>query len=322
METSIVIRAYNEERHLPALLAALARQRYRDFETLLVDSGSLDRTRDIAAEAGCRIIRINSHDFTFGFSLNEGIRAAEGRFIGIVSAHTVPCDEDWLEHLVSPLRDPTVAMCYGRQFGMSSSKFSENEDFRRTFGSERRELRPPHFFANNANSAVRRDLWVKYPFDGSLSGLEDIDWAKHWMERGHKVIYEPRAALFHIHQETWRQVRRRYYREVVAARRIGIVSPPDVGRECLAEMKRAAADLCRAFFPFQNPAAARLNMFQRFVEIALFRANKLYATYKGLTEDHPMESEAERYALLFERPNSAVVIRGAHHAAIENVELP
>ena len=40
-ETSIVIRAFNEERWLPDVLKAIEGQRYRDFEILLVDSGSL-----------------------------------------------------------------------------------------------------------------------------------------------------------------------------------------------------------------------------------------------------------------------------------------
>ena len=48
-ETSIVIRAFNEERWLPEVLQAIATQSYRDFEVILVDSGSVDRTREIAA---------------------------------------------------------------------------------------------------------------------------------------------------------------------------------------------------------------------------------------------------------------------------------
>src|SRR3989304_5366334 len=78
-ETSIVIRAFNEERWLPEVFAAIDRQRYRDFEVLLVDSGSVDRTRDVAAANGARIVRLRSEDFTFGHSLNVGVREGRGR---------------------------------------------------------------------------------------------------------------------------------------------------------------------------------------------------------------------------------------------------
>src|SRR5688572_32355052 len=104
-ETTIVIRAFNEERWLPDVMTALERQRYRDFEILLVDSGSVDRTRDIAAAAGARIVRLRSEDFTFGHSLNVGIREARGQFVAILSAHAIPVDEDWLERLVAPLKE-------------------------------------------------------------------------------------------------------------------------------------------------------------------------------------------------------------------------
>ncbi len=52
----IVIRAFNEERWLPEVFEALARQRYRDFEVLLVDSGSWTgraTSRPPTARASC-----------------------------------------------------------------------------------------------------------------------------------------------------------------------------------------------------------------------------------------------------------------------------
>ncbi|PYR83619.1 MAG: hypothetical protein DMG19_18620 [Acidobacteria bacterium] len=197
-ETSIVIRAYNEEKHLPELFRSLAGQEYRDFETVVVDSGSIDRTRDVASACADRLVSIRKHDFSFGYSLNEGIRNSTSRFVAIVSAHAMPADSSWLGNLVEPLRDPHTAMVYGRQQGVAQSKFGEFLDFTRTFGQKREVLKPPKFLANNANSAIRRDLWNQYTFDETLPGLEDVDWAKHWMEEGYLVVYEPSASIHHI----------------------------------------------------------------------------------------------------------------------------
>ena len=104
-ETSIIIRTYNESRYLPDLLKAIQKQGYRDYETIVVDSGSIDGTVEIAAQHADSVIPIQSDDFTFGYSLNIGIQAAKGRFIVIVSAHTLPVDQDWLAKLVHPLHD-------------------------------------------------------------------------------------------------------------------------------------------------------------------------------------------------------------------------
>ena len=44
--TSIIIRTFNEARFLPGLLSAIKEQRYKNLETIVVDSGSIDGTPD------------------------------------------------------------------------------------------------------------------------------------------------------------------------------------------------------------------------------------------------------------------------------------
>ncbi len=321
-ETSIVVRAYNEAKYLPALFEALKRQSYRKFSVLLVDSGSIDGSREIAVRYGYRVIRIRSQDFSFGYSLNVGIRAAAGRFIAIVSAHTIPCDEFWLERLIGPLSEEKVAMVYGRQCGVAASKFSECEDFRRTFGDVRLVRRHDDYFANNANSAIRKELWHSRAFDETLPGLEDIQWARYWTERGYEIVYEPHAALHHVHEESWHQVRHRYYREAVAARTLGILGPGHALTGPLRECAWALADMGRALRPRDNPAASRLTTSQRFREIAFFRFNKAVGTLRGAVERPDMSNAKRRRELFFDGSNCAVVVTGPHQAALKELPIP
>lgn len=313
-ETSIIIRAFNEERHLPALFDGLARQRYRDFETIVVDSGSFDRTRDIAAARASKLVCINPGDFTFGHSLNVGILESRGQCIVIVSAHTEPVDDQWLERLIAPLADPKMAMVYGRQMGPPNGKFSESLDFERTFGPRPKVLIPPDFYANNANSAVRRDLWEQHPFDETLPGLEDIEWAKCWMERGYQVAYAPEAAIYHIHAETWAQVRRRYYREGQAAWWIGVQRR----RQIPAEMLREARHLCADFIE----AAGRRRLREAAAEILRFRFEKVIGKVGGIWNGATTQNPMKRERLLFNRSFRAVVIHAPERAALEEIELP
>ena len=313
-ETSIVIRTFNEEKHLPGLLEAVRLQAYQDFELIVVDSGSLDLTRDIAGRYCDKVLQISGRDFTFGYSLNVGIRNSVGRFIVVVSAHTEPVDASWLTHLIAPLRDERTAMVYGRQLGGTVSNFAELQDFRRTFGARQRILQTPDLFANNANSAVRRDLWEQHPFDESLPGLEDTEWARHWMEKGYRVIYEPEAAIYHLHQENWRQVQRRFYREGVAARWIGTKGWHHIPLVVLREGVNLAGDL------FQ--AARQGCLVQTAPEIALFRAYKTLSTAKGLLDGAVMDDPRRREAIFFDRIGEAVVIRGPGRASLDEVEIP
>jgi 2-desacetyl-2-hydroxyethyl bacteriochlorophyllide A dehydrogenase len=314
-ETSIVIRAFNEERWLPEVFAALGRQIYRDFEVVLVDSGSLDRTRQIASTNGARIIRIRSEDFTFGHSLNVGIRAARGRFIAIISAHAIPADEHWLERMIEPLRDELTAMTYGGQRGHQVSKFSECIDFERMFPD-----RPAVYavedgtFTNNANSAVRRDLWEAHEFDEGLPGLEDLEWARHMVVHGYRVVYVPSATIIHVHTESWPQVRRRYHREAMAARWIRMRILRHVPSEILRESRWFIADCVRA------AQAGRLLALAG--EIARFRFEKTVGTVAGIVDSRGLDSPGHRAAHYYEQNYSAVVVRAPHRAAIEYRAVP
>jgi 2-desacetyl-2-hydroxyethyl bacteriochlorophyllide A dehydrogenase len=289
---------------------------------VLVDSGSVDGSREIALDSGCRVIDISHHDFTFGYSLNVGIKAGNGRFMVIVSAHTVPADEAWLGNLIEPLKAESVAMVFGRQLGVRSSKFGEIEDFRRTFGPESEVLKPPNFFANNANSAIRKDLWSIEPFDETLPGLEDIGWTKHWMTKGYQSVYEAKAALYHIHEETWRQVFHRYYREAVAAHWIGIKGRRHILSEPMNEFRFTVEDLIRSFFPGNNLAAERMNLPQRLKEVLCFRYYKATGTVRGLLDGQAMASPASREKLFFDRSTRAVVVTGPGQASLTESELP
>ena len=313
-ESSIVVRAYNEERWLPSVLQAIANQQYQDYEVVLVDSGSVDRTREIAAGHGARVISIRSEDFTYGHSLNIGIQEARGRFLAILSAHAIPTDGNWLERLVMPLRQQDTAMVFGGQRGHAVSKFAELRDFERVFGTKLQRLAPPHYFANNANSAVRRDLWKLHGFDEGLPGLEDIEWAKHWMDLGKVVLYEPEACICHIHDESWAQVRRRYLREGIAGRSLGIRGVGDIPLEIWREIRWCGHDLWQA--------ARQRRLVSLSAGIVRFRYEKTVGSVAGILDGKEITDPAKRDEMYFNKSFASVVIRGPRNASLEQRAIP
>ncbi len=71
---SIIIPTWNEEKYLPKLLECIKKQTYKDYEIIVADGGSEDRTRHIAERYGCRIV-------TGGVPAvgrNNGAKAAKG----------------------------------------------------------------------------------------------------------------------------------------------------------------------------------------------------------------------------------------------------
>ena len=159
---SIVVRAYNEEKYIGRLLEGIRQQTVKDVEIILVDSGSTDLTVEIAEKYGAKIVHIPSAEFTFGRSLNFGVRAATREFVVIASAHVYPVYPDWIESLLRPFEDEKVALTYGKQRGYELSKFSEHQIFHQWYPDVSKPNQETAF-CNNANAAIRKSLWEKIP---------------------------------------------------------------------------------------------------------------------------------------------------------------
>jgi rhamnosyltransferase len=216
---SVVIRCFNEEAHIGRLLTGIVRQTRPADQIIVVDSGSTDATLSIASRFPVEVHSIDPSKFSFGRSLNIGCQAATGDVIVVASAHVYPLYDTWLEELTAPFADSGVALSYGRQEGNEHTKYSERRVLARWFPAES-VARQEHAFANNANAAIRRSVWLEQPYDERLTGLEDVDWARRAVDRGHAIAYVATAPVVHVHSETWSQVLNRYRREAIAHRRI------------------------------------------------------------------------------------------------------
>lgn len=216
---SVVIRAYNEEAHIGRLLAGIVKQDWEETEIILVDSGSSDATLQIASRYPVRVVTISPQEFTFGRSLNTGIRGASGEYIVTVSAHCYPVYPDWLSRLLAPFEDPQVALSYGKQRGGETNQYSEHQWFRHYF-PEASVPRQGHAYCHNANAAIRRELWEQHPFNENLTGLEDLAWGSWAFEQGYAISYAAEAEVIHLHDEGPGQVYNRYKREAVAMKQI------------------------------------------------------------------------------------------------------
>lgn len=221
VDVSVVIRTLNEAKHLDELLNSIKTQSFHGFttEVVIVDSGSTDRTLQIAEAHGCHIEHIAKSEFSFGRSLNVGCRAADGDILVIVSGHCVPINQNWLQHLCQPILDGKAQYTYGRQYGGLQSYFSEHCIFAKYF-PETSKIPQQNFFCNNANAAIRRDVWMAHLFDEELTGLEDMELAQRLLGSGGKIAYVAEAGVYHYHNENWAQVRRRFEREAIALKKI------------------------------------------------------------------------------------------------------
>ncbi len=98
---SVVVATYNGARTLEVCLESLSRLNYPDYEVILVDDGSSDRTPDIAkAHPSVRYHRQTNQGLSA--ARNTGIRVAKGEIIAFTD-DDCRADEDWLYYLVDGL---------------------------------------------------------------------------------------------------------------------------------------------------------------------------------------------------------------------------
>jgi glycosyltransferase involved in cell wall biosynthesis len=281
---SIVIRAYNEEKHIGRLLAGILAQTVREAEIILVDSGSTDATAAVASRYPVRVVSIAPEEFTFGRSLNRGCAQARGEFIVVASAHVYPLYPDWLEQLLKPFEDPAVSLTFGKQRGNATTKFSEHQILASWFPEASGML--DHAFCNNANAAIRRRLWQWRPYNEEIPALEDVEWATWAMDQGHTIAYSAEAEVIHVHDESPRAVFNRYRREAMALKRIR------------PQEHFGLADLLR-LYPSNVLSDAWHALHERVLrrkiaEILWFRWMQLWGTYRGFAESGPLSSELKQ----------------------------
>ncbi len=290
---SIVIRAYNEESHIGRLLAGIFQQTIQDVEIILVDSGSQDRTVEIAGSYPVKIVRIQPHEFTFGRSLNWGISQAGAELVVLASAHVYPTYPDWLSQLLAPFADSQVGLAYGKQRGAQATQFSEHEIFARWY-PEQSNLRQPHPFCNNANAAIRRSLWLQHAYDETLPGLEDLAWARWAFEQGQRIAYVAEAEVIHIHQETPRGVYNRYRREGMAFKQIY----PTAQFSLLDCVRLFAGNVSSDMRQAWQKGLLTAN----FRSICWFRWMQFWGTYQGYRQSGPLTWQLKQ---AFYYPNQA-----------------
>lgn len=196
IQASIIIRTKNEEQWIESCLTQIFNQKKISFEVILVDNNSTDKTVAKAKKFNVKVIKISK--YFPGKAINIGASKANGKYIVCLSAHCIPENDLWLANLIKNLDLKNIAAVYGKQKPLPYSSSFDKRDLYNLFGDDRRIQKKDTFF-HNANSAIKRDIWIKYKFDEKTPHIEDRIWSNKILKKNYKIIYEPKASVFHWH---------------------------------------------------------------------------------------------------------------------------
>lgn len=104
-KATVVIPTRNRVRDLNRCLNALAKQTVPDFEILVVDNGSSEKTSEVMLKHHVRFVRLHTGNLTQVF--NVGWKSSKNEIIAYLNDDSEPTAE-WLEEALSSLADPTI----------------------------------------------------------------------------------------------------------------------------------------------------------------------------------------------------------------------
>jgi len=213
---SIIIPTKNAGKLFKYTLDMICRQCIdKDFEIIIIDSGSTDNTLKIASEYTDKIYRIGPEDFHHARTRNLGALYAKGEILVFMVQDAVPLNTSWLYNLTLPLyRCGNVVAVYGRQIPYGSHPQYIRELHAKLYPKASTILRPVekvykifllYPYTSSCNFASRRGFFIKHPFNNLINFAEDKEWAYRIMRisslenKEYVIVYNSKAAVVHSH---------------------------------------------------------------------------------------------------------------------------
>lgn len=224
---SIIVLNYNGLPHLEACFKSIRKLNYSNFETIMVDNASTDRSIEFVKEA-FPWVKIICSEQNLGFAAgnNLGLKYAKGDFIIFLNNDT-EVEPNWLDELVKTANmDPKIGICgcklllfYKRNvidnmgiccdvFGFPSFRGYREKD------AGQYDYVTDIFGVLGASLLIKREVLEKVgPFDPSYSFLSE-DWDLCWRSllAGYRCVITPFAIAYHKSGGTISQDKMNFHR--------------------------------------------------------------------------------------------------------------
>lgn len=201
---TIIMRTKNADWVVGQALAALAAQDFHDYELVVVDSGSVDRTLELVSAYPHRLLPIEPGEYFPGRILNRAIAQTESELIVFQNSDAVPLGSHALGRLVSAFDDPDVQAALTRQVPRPDADTWVRRDYAASFPDASEP--PPWITLSLPMAAMRRSAWEQHPFYEDAWGSEDTEWGAWAKRHGLRIAYVRDALVMHSHNYTLGQL--------------------------------------------------------------------------------------------------------------------
>lgn len=208
---TVLMRSKNSDWVIGEALQGLFMQSFKDFELMVVDSGSKDKTLEIVSQYPCRLMEIEAKSYFPGVVLNSAVEQIESEIIVVQNSDAIPLKPDALSELLKPFEDGSVAATYARQVPRHDALPWVRRDYASSFPD--RGPAPNWIRMSFPFAAFRRSLWEKHHFYTDAWASEDQEWAAWALKEGYRVLYVPESVVMHSHNYNLKELYARRFVE-------------------------------------------------------------------------------------------------------------
>ncbi len=201
---TVIMRTKNSDWVVAQALAGLFSQSYKNFELLVMDSGSTDRTLEILEDYPCRIIHVEAKRYFPGIVLNRAVEEANTDIVVFQNSDVVQLNPDALTNLVAAMDDPNVAAAYARQVPRPEADAWVRRDYAASFPESGDA--PTWISISLPFAAMRKSDWEQHPFYTDAWASEDTEWGEWARQNGKTIRYVADSVVMHSHNYTYRQL--------------------------------------------------------------------------------------------------------------------
>lgn len=213
---SVVIPVKDGERYLEELLQALAREGIE--ETLVIDSGSRDRSLEIIHAAGVELLEIDPAEFGHGRTRNLGVKETSGELICFLTQDATPTPGWAAAYREAFTLQERVGAAYGPHLPrpdtspMIARELTEFFDSFAPDGQPAIQHKGGQSFLSNVNACYARACWEEIRFR-EIAYSEDQAFGADLLAGDWVKVYQPSAAVLHAHDYGALEFMRRYFDE-------------------------------------------------------------------------------------------------------------
>jgi methyltransferase, FkbM family len=200
---SVIIPVYNDEKNIAICLSSINNSEYSNFEVIIVDDNSNDRTLSIIEDFPCKTIKLEENSGQ-ARARNIGAKASHGEIL-IFFDSDIAIEKDTLAQMVESLQNrPDTSALFGsfQKNTISDSFFTVYKNLRHHFTHQNSR--------NNASTfcgrfgAVRRDVFFEIGgFNEDYRVLEDIELGYRLCKSNHKIYLDSSIPVTHYKNYTF-----------------------------------------------------------------------------------------------------------------------